>query len=466
MSETVKAKKTFRMPHLLYLMLGMILFMSVMTYVIPAGAFATDLETGALIGAQFELLGRQTPVNPYEALLMLLPGLQASSYVLAMLLSSGGAIYVILQTKALDNMIDYAIYKLQDKGINVLLPAAYVAFCFLGAFGGGDHVIALIPVGLMFAKKLRLDPIIAIALTLFTNLLGFSCSPTNVMIAQSMMGVPIYSGFGTRLAILCLMIAVSLTYIYRYARKVAKDPNNSVMGKSAWYDELDDASDVSFKEVKFNPRSAVITILFFSQYLVTVIGVSVFKQSTALIPAVQICNATLCGLIAGWKFEDIGNAFSKGAANIAFVCFVIGCAATISLVMSSGNILHTIVYYACVPLRKLGTGFASVGISGVISCVNLLIPSQSAKAAILIPIVKPMCEALNVSSQVGVLAFQFGDGFTNMISPVLGAVVGSLAIAKIEFGRYIKWVAPIVVVMTLLGWVILYLLGGIGWTGM
>ena len=167
MSETVKAKKTFRMPHLLYLMLGMILFMSVMTYVIPAGAFATDPETGALIGAQFELLGRQTPVNPYEALLMLLPGLQASSYVIAMLLSSGGAIYVILQTKALDNMIDYAIYKLQDKGINVLLPAAYVAFCFLGAFGGGDHVIALIPVGLMFAKKLRLDPIIAIALTLF-----------------------------------------------------------------------------------------------------------------------------------------------------------------------------------------------------------------------------------------------------------------------------------------------------------
>lgn len=77
-----------------------------------------------------------------------------------------------------------------------------------------------------------------------------------------------------------------------------------------------------------------------------------------------------------------------------------------------------------------------------------------------------MCEALNVSSQVGVLAFQFGDGFTNTISPVLGAVVGSLAIAKIEFGRYIKWVAPIVVVMTLLGWVILYLLGGIGWTGM
>lgn len=102
-------------------------------------------------------------------------------------------------------------------------------------------------------------------------------------------------------------------------------------------------------------------------------------------PAVQIPVAILCGLIYGQNLDKIGAAFAKGTSGMAFVAAVIGLAGTMSLVMENGNILHTIVYYACLPLRELSLGLASVGMSAIVAFLNLFVPSASAKMAILIP---------------------------------------------------------------------------------
>lgn len=123
---------------------------------------------------------------------------------------------------------------------------------------------------------------------------------------------------------------------------------------------------------------------------------------------------------------------------MAFVGFIIGCAASMSLVMNQGNILHTIVYFACLPLKQLSVGFAAVGMSFVITIINILIPSASAKVAVLCPIIQPMCETLNIPLQVGVTAFLYGDKLTNILSPFLGITVDSLALANIPYNKYAK----------------------------
>lgn len=460
-----KKKSKLKMPHLLFLMLGLILLMSLLTYIVPAGQFATDPETGALIGDEFHLLGHQTPVNPWEALNLILPGFMNSSYVVSLMLIGGGCVGVIMGTGAFDTMINWAISKLQDKGVAVLVPLMFLIIAIQGAFGGGDQMIALVPLGVMMAKKLRLDPIMAVALTFFASFTGFAVGPSRTGTAQLMMGVPMYSGFVERTVIMLVIVIIGMLYTLRYAKKIAHNPASSYMGPGPWYEDSAATAQKTVEEVVFSPRAAFVTVLFFAQYFVIVYMMSVLKMPNTILPAVQILVAVFCGLIYGENLDTIGNAFAKGAQGMAFVATIIGLAGTMSLVMQNGNIMHTIVYYACLPLRELSLGLASVGMSAIISVINLLVPSASAKMAILIPIIKPMAESLGMSGNLAVSAFQFGDGFTNLITPALGVTAGSLAIAGVPLSKWLKWALPITLLMLFVSWIILYFLGTIGWTG-
>ena len=430
-----KKKSKLKMPHLLFLMLGLILLMSLLTYIVPAGQFATDPETGALIGDEFHLLGHQTPVNIWQALNYILPGFMNSSYVISLLLISGGCVGVIMGTGAFDEMVNWALYKLQDKGVSVLVPIVFMVIAIHGGFGGGDSMIALVPLGVMMAKKLRLDPIMAVALTFFASFTGFAVGPRRISTAQLMMDVPMYSGFVERTVILLVIITIGMLYTLHYARKIAKDPTKSAMGNTDWMETYHAETGDEMEVVAFNPRAALVTVLFFAQYFVIVYMMTVLGMANTIMPAVQIPVAILCGLIYGQNLDKIGAAFAKGTSGMAFVAAVIGLAGTMSLVMEN------------------------------VAFLNLFVPSASAKMAILIPIIKPMAESLGMSGNLAVSAFQFGDGFTNLVTPALGATAGSLAIAGVPLSKWLKWALPITLLMLVVSWIILYFLGSVGWTG-
>ena len=326
-------------------------------------------------------------------------------------------------------------------------------------------MIALVPLGVMMAKKLRLDPIMAVALTFFASFTGFAVGPRRISTAQLMMDVPMYSGFVERTVILLVIITIGMLYTLHYARKIAKDPTKSAMGNTDWMETYHAETGDEMEVVAFNRRAALVTVLFFAQYFVIVYMMTVLGMANTIMPAVQIPVAILCGLIYGQNLDKIGAAFAKGTSGMAFVAAVIGLAGTMSLVMENGNILHTIVYYACLPLRELSLGLASVGMSAIVAFLNLFVPSASAKMAILIPIIKPMAESLGMSGNLAVSAFQFGDGFTNLVTPALGATAGSLAIAGVPLSKWLKWALPITLLMLVVSWIILYFLGSVGWTG-
>ena len=446
-------------------MLGLLIFMSLMTYVVPAGSYAVNAD-GSLDSNRFELLGHQTPVNPWAALVNILTGLQNSSYTIATLLVSGASIGVILGTKAIDHVVDYVLYRLRDKGISVVVPSVVFMIGLLGAFGGGDHLVALVPVGIMMARKLRVDPVMAVGLTSFAVFMGSSWSPTGLVIPWTMMDLPLYSGFSVRFAMMFVTIVLTCFMVTRYALKVNRDPLKSDMGNTDWTASFENVDEGAIKAVELEGNNVLIVLLFFGQFVAIVLSLAVFGLPRGVMPAIMIVNSILCGLLSRWSIDQIGDAFARGCGSMAFICFIIGVANAMSMVMNQGNILHTIVYYACLPLRNLGTGFAAVGISIVITFINIVIPSASAKAAILFPIVKPMCEALSVTGQVGIQAFQIGDQFTNAISPFLGMTVASCAAAGVPFNKYCKFALRIITPLWLISQVVLYVLGTIGWTGL
>ena len=262
-----------------------------------------------------------------------------------------------------------------------------------------------------------------------------------------------------------IIIFVAMMYTLRYAIKISKDPSKSAMGHTEW---LSDSapSEQDLTEVKFNPRAAIVTFLFFAQYALIVYMNSVLGMGVKVMPAVMFIVCITCGLISGMSFDQIGNAFAKGTGGMAFVAAIIGMAGTMSLVMAQGNILHTVVYVLASPLKGLGQGLAAIGISLVVTVINVFIPSASAKQAILIPIIQPIAETLGIAGNLAVNAFMYGDGYTNLVTPALGVTAGSLALCGIPINKWLKWVLPIVLVMVVISFASLYVLGAIGWTGL
>lgn len=460
----MKEKKGFKMPHLMVMIVGLILIMSALTYILPAGQFAVDPVTGKIDGSNFSFLGYQTPVSPWKALLSIAKGITNSGTIISTLLASGGLTGIILATKRLDNVIDYAIYKLADKGIDVLVPLLTLVFCVYGTFSGGDWCVAMVPIGCMIAKKLNCDPMLGGAFILIGCMVGGIFSPTGPMLAQLTMEVPVYSGFGMRMLLDIPAYLITMLWMWRYAKKVAKDPTKSAMGNTDWMNASYD--NVEMKEAKLDKRDVICTILYFAQPVTSVICTTRLGYSVEVIPALCIIYGAAIGIVHGYNLDETCQKFAQGLSSMAFVSFIIGCANCMSLVMTNGNIIHTIVYFACMPLRNVGVGLAAVGIAVVVTLLNIIIPSASAKVAILCPIVGPMCDALSIHRQIGVTAFKVGDAVTNMISPTLGMLVGGLEVAGVSYNKWLKWIMPFILIMLAYGYIALYILGAVGWTGL
>ena len=163
--------------------------------------------------------------------------------------------------------------------------------------------------------------------------------------------------------------------------------------------------------------------------------------------------------------QDIGNTIAGGVNAMAFIGLIIGLAGAFTLVLREGNIMDTIVHAATIPLSSVNSGFANIGIMLIVSVLNFLIPSATSKAAILIPTIIPITNALGIPAQTAVQAFMFGNGFTILIAPVLGWTVGSLETARVPMDRWLKWVLPSIILYLVIGGIILYFLSSIQWTG-
>lgn len=461
-----KKKKEFKMPHLLWIMVGMILVCSLLTYIIPAGQFAVD-ENGSILGDEFAFLPEQTPVDPVQAILDIFPGMTGSASVIFIVMICGACMEVFLATKTFDKLLDWATYKLQGKGQTLLISVLFCLMVYLGGFGGSDALIAIVPIGIVFAKKLRLDPIVAMGVSTFATLIGFGTGPTKTFVVQGLMGTRLYGAFGTRFLFMNLFMVVGLLMVLRYAKRVRKDPRSSLMYEEGWRPDQETEGGESQQEARLQWQTIVSILLFLGQFVfVTVYGLVGDANLTYNVMAgVMIVVCIVQGVLAGMSADEIGNAFAKGLASMAFVGFVIGLARTVSIVLTDGNILHTIVYYITMPLLHLPQWLSAIGMMLVIALINPIIPSATSKAAILVPIIKPIGEVLGLAPEVIVQAFQFGDGFTNIVSPLLGWTVGSLAMAKIPFNKWMKWALPKVLILLGISCILMFILTITGWTG-
>ena len=465
-----KQRFNFRLPHLLWLMAIILGVMTLASYLIPAGEFATNDE-GVIDPNSFHILPDQTPVSPFKTLMLLLDGLTESAPVVFTVMVVGASVAVVLEAKAFENILNWTTYKLKDKGTYLLISILFCLMVYIGGFAGSDALIAVVPIGVLFAKKLRLDPVVAIGVTTYAALIGFGTGPQPIVIPQLFIDLPPYSGFGTRFIIMNFFMLVGLGLLLLYVRKIRKNPTKSIMYSEGWRPDDNSVTaedeEATLVAEKLSWRSIAVIVVFLAQF-----GLIIFYSTTGdsdlllnFMVATFLVTAVINGILAKFSADKTANTIAKGLADMAFVGIIIGLARVVSLILDQSNIVDTIVYYLTRPLLGVGLGVSTILMVLIFAAINFIIPSATAKAAILIPIVAPVAAAIGLDPQLAIQAFQFGDGFSNQLSPVLAWLLGSCAMAGVSYGKWVRWVFPKVLLFLALSCGIMLILTAVGWTG-
>ena len=397
---------------------------------------------------------------------------------------------------------------------NIILTGIMFIFSLFGAvFGMSEETIAFTIIFVPLAISMGYDSIVGVSLCFVAAALGFAgafLNPFTVGIAQGLSDIPLFSGIEYRIFMWIVINIVGFTFILRYASRVHKNPKKSLVYKEdEYWRHRNDNTETTFNfkvprgawiafvtlsvflilfsvffpmsilkignsEISF-PAVPVVTAFFIVSGILTlrktvhyfilslltftiiflIIGVMGYGWYVMEIATLFLALGIFSGIAAGKTPNKITNLFIEGAQDILPAALVVGLAGGIVVILEDGKIIDTILYSVSQSMQDLGK-VGSVSIMYVIqSFLNIFIPSGSGKAALTMPMMSQFSDLIGISRQATVVAFQFGDGFTNMITPTSGVLIGVLGIARIPYEKWFKWVAPFVVILTVLGFLLL-----------
>lgn len=398
-----------------------------------------------------------------------------------------------------------------DRLIVVLIMLLFSVF---GAtFGMSEETIAFVIIFVPLAIGMGYDSIVGVSLCFVAAALGFAgalLNPFTIGIAQGLSGLPLFSGIEYRLVCWVAINVVGIGYILWYMGRIKDHPHRSPVFEED--DHWRQLHAESSGEIEYHtPRAAWLTFVFLSllflvaaflfpltelkaglaavtlpvlpvlAVLFTVSGLFALRKSvhffilhllgfTILLLVTGVMGyqwyvmeiATLfmalgifTGIAMGYGPNTITRLFLEGARDILSAALIVGLAGGIIVLLERGRIIDTLLWYASGAMDGLGkTGTVTV-MYLIQTAINVFIPSGSAKAALTMPIMSQFSDLVGLSRQATVMAFQFGDGFTNLITPTSGVLIGVLGVARIPFAKWVRWVTPLVILLILLGFLML-----------
>ncbi|QQO10134.1 YfcC family protein [Breznakiella homolactica] len=466
-------KKKWAFPNAFVILIIFCLVAMVMTWVVPAGRFdrVTEGSITKVVPDSFHLVDSK-PQNPWDLFRAIVTGFKRQASLIYMTLFVGAAIFMLESTKA----IDIAFRKLARamKGKEALAIFVVMAVMSLGGATGvfGSVTLVLIPIGIFLSRAMGFDNGLGFAMIFFGSFSGFNVGWANfstIGIAQTIAELPIFSGFGVRVILHICNFILSYFFVLMYFNKIKKDPTRSLnyetgMALGDYMGSTGENEDVS--KVKLTVSQIVSLLALVLGIVTVVIGALKFKWGADHISATFLVVSLVIGLVSRFGANGTADGFIKGCSNVVYAAFIIGFANAISVIMESGLILDTIVYYLSIPINYFGPVAGANFMLIANSIINIFISSGSGQATAVMPIMVPIADITGITRQVAVQAFQFGDGFTNCLIPTIGSLMGGLGFAKVQYGRYLKWATPFVLLQIVLACVAITILQSIGWTGL
>ena len=421
-----------------YVIIACILMLcAVATWFVPGGEYV-QAEDGTLSYRAVDAVPQTWQVFP-----AFYHGFVKQAGIIVFILVVGGAFWLLNATGAVSAGISRFIARVgrYDK---VVLVAVTLLFSLAGAvFGMSEETIPFVGIVMPLVVSMGYDAIMGMLIVYVAANVGFSSAflnPFTVGIAQGMADLPLFSGMEYRLLCWGLLTLLLCIFVVLYARRTRQAPAAAVRDVEA---------------TAMTRRQGWILVVLLATVVMLIVGVTLWDWYLPEITGLFLLMGIVCGLIAGFSANKIAEELMAGAKDILSAALVVGFASGIIVILQDGHIVDSILHSMQEGLDGTGPLASLSAMYGIQALINFVIPSATAKAAITIPIMAPFSDLVGVSRQAMVLAFQFGDGFTNMVTPTSGVLIAALAMARIPYTRWVKWVWKMVVVLLILGLLLL-----------
>lgn len=453
-----KGKKAFKLPHQLVILFGIAVIATLATYIVPAGVYDQIEIDGrkAIDAASFHYID-QTPVSPWTALLALPGGFVKNAGIIVMITIIAGAMGIINETKCFDASIGKLVSKYRNN-LYIIVPLLLGIFTILGAIGINTPIIAFVPLALLLGYSLGGDALVGVSIALLgmiSGLAGGAFCTSSTAVAQGLVGLEIFSGWQLRVAASVVLWLASSVILILYLRSIRKDPSKSILHGVEGV-----ITEVGEQEVpSLTPRRIAALVVFVAGFVFVVYGATHGWGTSDAIPAVFMVTGVICGLICGFSVDKVVKEFLAGAKTMSAAGIIIAFATGINTILSTGNIIHTIVHALASLFANSSTYVAALGMYGSNLLINMVLCSSSSQASTVIPIFSGVGQVLGLTQQSVVQAFNFGDAITNLITPVSTVLMASLGFAGIPLDRWYKFVWKWLLAAVLIG--ALFVLAGV-----
>ena len=425
-----------KIPNTYVIIAALIVLCAVLTWFVPGGSYVTG-EDGTLSYERVE-----AAPQTWQVFSAVYHGFVRQAGIIIFILVVGGAFWLLNATGAVTAGISRFIARVgrRDKWV---LVAITVLFSLAGAvFGMSEETIPFVGIVVPLVVSMGYDALMGMLIVYVASNIGFSAAflnPFTVGIAQDMAGLPLFSGMGYRVFCWAVLTLLTALFVVVYAHRTRKAS----------------AEAVRLEDTPLTGRQGWILVVLLLTVIALIVGVTVWEWYLPEITALFLGMGIVCGIIAGFGANRIAEELLAGAKDILSAALVVGFASGIIVILQDGHVVDSLLHGMQEGLDGTGPVASLSAMYGIQALINFLIPSATAKAAITIPIMAPFADMVGVSRQAMVLAFQFGDGFTNMVTPTSGVLIAALAMARIPYAKWVKWIWKGVAALLVIGWFLL-----------
>ena len=443
-----KSKKSFfkRVPHAISMLFCIIVLVSVLTYVLPAGSYERVLVDGrnAVVPNSYKIMP-STPVNVLDMFKAIPLGFKAAAEIIFIVLAGGIMFGFMEKSKAIENAVGTLVKKLGSKNKPLVIIIMTFIYGLLGVAVGYENNIAMVPIAAVLSLALGGDLILAAGISVGAMTIGFGLSPINpytVGTGHKIAELPMFSGALLR-SILCFTaLSIMAYYNVRYFKRISLHPNKS-LGKGLDIAEL--ALSKPVQEYRLTMKNWTIISIFSLGLLIVLYGVFNLHWYINELSAIFLIIALLSGLVSRMSATAMSETLLKSVSMAAPGAFMVGFATSIKVLMEMGNISDTISHQLSLLLQGLPLYASAICMSVSQSVINFFIPSGSGQALATLPVMLPLGESLGLTRQITILAFQIGDGVSNLINPTLGGLIAMLSMCRVPIDRWIRFISPVLI---------------------
>ncbi len=446
-------------PHPLVLLTVCVLLAAAASYLLPAGEYERrdDEATGrsVVVAGTYQEVD-PSPVSFFDAMVALPRGMADAAEVIFLVFLIGGAFAVVDETGALRRGVTSLIRALRGRDL-LVIPVVSIFFAIGGVVENmQEEIIPLIPVILILTRRLGFNAMVAVAMSAGAAFVGSAFSPINpfqVQIAQRIAELPLASGLLFRIVFLVLALTFWIAMTMRYARRT-RDPGQLGRGGAA---RIDDAAGGAEEAEGMRVSDWGIFALVAATFALAVVGMMMWGWGFNELSAAFFIMGVIVGLLAGMRVGGTTEAYVRGFREMTFAGLLIGFARAIYVVLQDGRVVDTIVHGLFTPLEGLPVLASAFGMVAAHAVIHLPVPSVSGQAVLTMPLLVPLSDLLGMSRQVTVLAYQYGAGLCELLTPTNGALMAILASAGVRYEDWIRYTGPLYLGLVAIGMVAIWM---------